>query len=265
MCSFFFFFQAEDGIRDWSVTGVQTCALPIARWGEAAAFFVNAASFVAVIIALLAVRNDGRPRPRRRNHLVAEIAEGVRYAVGTPVVALVFGLLLTVSLFVINYNVFVPLIARDVLGEGAHGFGLLMAALGAGAVIGALVMAALNQPWPSRPMVIVPALVLSIATIALGAVHRFAPTAGLLAVIGLAQILFMTSCNTTVQITVPDELRGRLMSLYAMVFVGMTPIGSFLVGTIAEHAGVATACMTGGAAGLVSIVALSVAARRRRV
>src|SRR6059036_1512929 len=139
-----------------------------------------------------------------------------------------------------------------------------MAALGAGAVIGALVMAALNQPWPSRPMVIVPALVLSIATIALGAVHRFAPTAGLLAVIGLAQILFMTSCNTTVQITVPDELRGRLMSLYAMVFVGMTPIGSFMVGTIAERAGVATACVTGGAA-LVSIVALSVAARRRRV
>src|SRR5207248_11350053 len=100
--------------------------------------------------------NDGLPRPRRRNHLVAEIAEGVRYAVGTPVVALVFGLLLTVSLFVINYNVFVPLIARDVLGEGAHGFGLLMAALGAGAVMGALVMAVLNQPWPSRPMVIVP-------------------------------------------------------------------------------------------------------------
>ena len=247
------------------VIGPAAAGLLVARWGEAAAFFVNAASFVAVIIALLAVRNDGLPRPRRRNHLVAEIAEGVRYAVGTPVVALVFGLLLTVSLFVINYNVFVPLIARDVLGEGAHGFGLLMAALGAGAVMGALVMAVLNQPWPSRPMVIVPALVLSIATIALGAVHRFAPTAGLLAVIGLAQILFMTSCNTTVQITVPDELRGRLMSLYAMVFVGMTPIGSFLVGTIAEHAGVATACMTGGAAGLVSIVALSVAARRRRV
>src|SRR5207245_11713719 len=104
--------------------------LLVARWGEAAAFFVNAASFVAVIIALLAVRNDGLPRPRRRNHLVAEIAEGVRYAVGTPVVALVFGLLLTVSLFVINYNVFVPPIPRAVRGEGAPGFGLLLAAAG---------------------------------------------------------------------------------------------------------------------------------------
>ena len=82
--------------------------------------------------------------------------------------------------------------------------------------------------------------------------------------VSLAQILFMTSCNTTVQITVPDELRGRLMSLYAMVFVGMTPIGSFLLGTIAERAGVATACVTGGTAGLVSILALTVAVRHRR-
>jgi len=246
------------------VIGPAAAGLLVARWGEAAAFFVNAASFVPVIMALLAIRNDGLPRPRQRARLVGEIAEGIRYAVGTPRVALVFALLLTVSLFVVNYNVFVPLIARDVLGEGAHGFGLLMAALGTGAVSGAVVMATVSQPWPSLPMVIVPALVLSLATVALGAAHHFAVTAGLLAVVGLAQILFMTSCNTMVQITVPDELRGRLMSLYAMVFVGMTPIGSFLLGTIAERAGVATACVTGGTAGLVSILALTVAVRHRR-
>ena len=246
------------------VIGPAAAGLLVARWGAAAAFFVNAASFVAVIVALFAVRNDGLPRPRKAKSLIGEIAEGVRYAVGTPRVALVFGLLLTVSLFVLNYNVFVPLIARDVLGEGAHGFGLLMAALGAGAVTGAVIMAWFSQPWPSLPMVIVPALILSIGTMALAAAHHFASTAGLLGVIGLAQILFMTSCNTTVQIAVPDELRGRLMSLYAMVFVGMTPIGSFLVGTIAERAGVATACLAGGGAGLVSILALTVAARRHR-
>ena len=175
-----------------------------------------------------------------------------------------FGLLLTVSLFVINFNVIVPLIARDVLGEGAHGFGLLMAALGVGAVTGAIVLAGLGLSRPPLPMVIVPAIVVSVATMMLAGAHRFPLTAGLLGVIGFAQILFMTSCNTTVQITVPDELRGRLMSLYAMVFVGMTPFGSFLVGTIAEHAGVATACVAGGGAGLVSVLGLTVAARRRR-
>src|SRR5262249_57525609 len=128
------------------VTGPGAAGLLVARWGEAAAFFVNAASFVAVIMALLAIPNDGLPLPRQRNRLVGEIAEGIRYAVGTPRVALVFSLLLTVSLFVVNYNVFVPLIARDVLGEGAHGFGLLMAALGTGAVTGAVVMAFVSRP-----------------------------------------------------------------------------------------------------------------------
>jgi MFS family permease len=246
------------------VIGPAVGGLLVARWGTAAAFFVNAASFVAVILALLAVRNDGLPRPRASKSFVGDIGEGVHYALATPPVALVFGLLLTVSLFVINYNVLVPLIARDVLGEGAHGFGLLMASLGAGAITGAAVMAGLNQPRPPLPMVIVPALVVSIGTMALGAARHFPLAAGLLGVIGLAQILFMTSCNTTVQITVPDELRGRLMSLYAMVFVGMTPIGSFLVGTIAEHAGVATACLAGGGAGVVSVLALTAAARRHR-
>ncbi len=246
------------------VIGPAVAGLLVARWGPAAAFFVNAGSFVAVILALLAMRNEGLPRPRTGKSLVGEIGDGVRYALGTPRVALVFGLLLAVSLFVINFNVLVPLIARDVLDEGAHGFGLLMAALGAGAVTGAVVLAGLGRERPPLPMVIVPAIVVSIATMALGAAHHFPLTAGLLGVIGLAQILFMTSCNTTVQITVPDELRGRLMSLYAMVFVGMTPIGSFLVGTIAEHAGVATACVAGGGAGLASVLVLTVAARRRR-
>lgn len=246
------------------VIGPAAAGLLVARLGAAAAFFVNAASFVAVILALLAVRNEGPPRPRTGKSLVGEIAEGIRYALRTPRVTLVFGLLLTVSLFVINYNVLVPLIARDVLGEGAHGFGLLMASLGSGAVIGAGILAGLSPQRPPLPMVIVPALVVSVATMALGAARAFPPTAALLGVIGLAQILFMTSCNTTVQITVPDELRGRLMSLYAMVFVGMTPIGSFLVGAIAERAGVASACVAGGGAGVVSILVLTAVARRRR-
>ena len=245
------------------VVGPAVAGLLVARWGAAVAFFVNGLSFMAVIIALLAMRHEGPPRPRASQSLVAEIVEGVRYAVGTPRVALVLGLLLTVSLFVINYHVLVPLIARDVLGEGAHGFGLLMAALGVGALTGAVVIAALSLSRPPLLMVVVPALVVSVATLALGGARHFGQAAALLSIIGLSQILFMTSCNTTVQIIVPDELRGRMMSLYAMVFVGMTPIGSFLVGTIAERFGVATACVAGGAGGVLSVLVLTAAARRR--
>jgi predicted MFS family arabinose efflux permease len=83
-----------------------------------------------------------------------------------------------------------------------------------------------------------------------------------LVALGFAQIVFMTSCNTTVQIAVPDELRGRVMGLYALVFAGMTPIGALIMGTVAEHWGVSRACAVGGAAGLVLILALTAAWRR---
>ena len=80
--------------------------------------------------------------------------------------------------------------------------------------------------------------------------------------LGFAQIVFMTSCNTTVQIAVPDELRGRVMGLYSLVFAGMTPIGALIMGTVAEHWGVSRACAVGGGAGLLLILAFTGAWRR---
>src|SRR6266851_5384292 len=140
------------------VVGPAVAGLLVARYGTAAAFLMNGASFIAVLAALAAIRTEGAPSPRRGVGLRAEIAEGVRYAAGTPRVAIVMSLLVVVSLFVVNMNVLVPLIARDVLHEGAHGFGLLMAALGVGAVAGALAVAALSVGRPPLGMVVGPAL-----------------------------------------------------------------------------------------------------------
>ena len=246
------------------VVGPAAAGLLVARYGTAAAFLANGLSFVAVILALLAMRSEGQPHPRAGAGLLEEMREGLRYAAGTPRINLVLGLLMSVSLFVINYNVFVPLIARDVLHEGAHGFGLLMSALGLGAMLGALGLALLGVGRPPLRMVVAPAVVVCAATLALAWVHDFDVALAVLAVIGCAQIVFTSNCNSTVQLTVPDALRGRLMGLYALVFVGVTPIGSFLVGTIAERLGVLTACAVAGGAGLVSVVALTLAWRWRR-
>jgi predicted MFS family arabinose efflux permease len=245
------------------VVGPAVAGLLVARYGTAAAFLMNGASFIAVLAALAAIRTEGAPSPRRGVGLRAEIAEGVRYAAGTPRVALVMSLLVVVSLFVVNMNVLVPLIARDVLHEGAHGFGLLMAALGVGAVAGALAVAALSVGRPPLGMVVGPALAAAALLLLLSTARHFGPTAAVLVALGFAQIVFMTSCNTTVQIAVPDELRGRVMGLYALVFAGMTPIGALIMGTVAEHWGVSRACAVGGAAGLLLILALTVAWRRR--
>jgi predicted MFS family arabinose efflux permease len=151
-----------------------------------------------------------------------------------------------------------------VLHEGAHGFGLLMASLGVGAVLGALAVAVLAVGRPPLGMVVGPAVAAALLLIGLSFVQRFGLAAAVLMALGFAQIMFMTSCNTTVQIAVPDDLRGRIMGLYALVFAGMTPIGALLMGAIAERWGVARACAVGGAAGLLLVSTLTLAWHRRR-
>jgi len=238
------------------VVGPAVGGLLIARYGVGSAFFLNGLSFLAVIAALLAVRAEGLPRPRPELGLADEVVEGLRYAARTPPTGLVLSLLLAVSLFILNYNVLVPLLARDVLHAGAHGFGLLMAALGAGAVGGAVALAALGRERPSLTALVTPALVLGIASVSLGLTRDFRLAAAVLFVMGFAGILFMAGSNTTLQMTVPDELRGRLMSLYMLVFVGVTPFGSLLSGAITQAFGVPAGFVAGGGLGLISVLAV---------
>jgi MFS family permease len=237
--------------------GPAVAGLLVDRFGVAPAFGLNGLSFVAVILALAAMRTEGLPREREGTTVRQDIAAGVRYAVGTPLVALILSLLLVVSLFVINHNVLVPLLARNVLHEGAHGFGLLMAALGIGAVVGALALAMLGQSRPPLPLVIIAAALASALTLGLAVIRHFPSAVVLLALTGLSQIVFMASCNTTLQMVVPDRLRGRIMGLYAFVFVGVTPIGSFFVGSVAEWLGTPIAYAAGGGLGLLSVLALT--------
>jgi MFS family permease len=245
------------------VVGPAVAGLLIARLGMAAAFFANAASFLAVIAALLLVHADGRPRRASGRTMLEEIVEGLVYATRTPLIAFVLSLLFVVSVCLLNYNVMVPLLARDVLGQGAQGFGLLMAALGVGAVGGAATLATLGRGRPPLAALVIPAAVLAVATLALAAVRHFWAAAALLFVMGFSGILFMAGANTTLQITVPDELRGRMMSLYMLVFAGVTPIGAFTFGAITAALGVPAGFLIGGTLGLVSILALTARWRLR--
>jgi MFS family permease len=239
------------------VVGPALAGMLIGSYGVAAAFFINGVSFLGVLAALLAMRTEGAPHPGARGTMREELTQSLRYAARTPTITLVLGLLLFVSLFVLNFNVVVPLIARDVLGQGAHGYGLLMAALGGGAVLGALGVASAGLRRPPAAMVVIGATVTSLGVLALGFVSSFAVAAAVLVVTGLAQIVFTSSANSTMQVMVPDRMRGRMMSLYVLVFVGVTPAGAFLMGVLAEHFGVSSACAVGGAAGVLSVVAVT--------
>jgi MFS family permease len=236
------------------VTGPALGGLLIARYGTAVAFLLNALSFLAVVLTLAAVRAGSEAKPRRGTTIREELRDGVRYATRTPLVALILGLVFALSTFAMNHGVLVPLFVREVLHEGVHVFGLLMASLGAGAVVGAIAVATLGYGRPPLAAVVVPGLGVALAILSLAFVRHFALAAIVLFLVGIMQIVFQNGCNTIVQVTVPDELRGRVMGVYMMVFAGATPVGASLIGLVAEGAGVPAACLVGGGLALVGVL-----------
>jgi predicted MFS family arabinose efflux permease len=246
------------------IVGPAVGGLVIARSGVVPAFLVNAAGLLVVAGALASLAARRAVPARRGTTMLQEIGEGVRYAVRTPVIRLVLGLLFCVSITVFNFTVYVPLLARNVLGLGAEGFGFLMAALGVGAVAGALTVGFQRAPGPPplNAMLVAGAVTLTGLLSLSGARHVWL-AAALLFVTGYFGLVVVASCNTRLQLAAPDELRGRMMSLYTLVWGGVFPIGAFSVGAISEAWGVSTAFLAQGAAGLAGLAALTLWWRRR--
>ncbi|PYM90767.1 MAG: MFS transporter [Candidatus Rokuibacteriota bacterium] len=244
------------------IVGPAVAGLLISGFGVAMAFLLNGASFVVVLAVLLAIRTEGQPDPAGRIGIGKGLLGAVTYAAETPPVAFTLGLMVVVSLLVLNFNVVVPLVARDMLKLGAHGFGLLMSALGVGAVAGGFGIALLRRDLPPLSFLAGSAVILCAGLLALALAHQFVTAAVVLALLGGCQIFFTTGCNTTLQLSAPNALRGRVMGLYTVTFAGMTPFGSLLIGTIAEHLGVRVACAAGGAAGLLAVAVIVLVANR---
>jgi MFS family permease len=252
------------GFNSARIVGPAVAGLLIARFGIAPAFLLNGISFLFVITALLLLRPPPRTVRARTTTMLEEVYEGIGYALRTPRIRLVLLVLLVISVFVFNFNVYVPLLARNVLGLGADGFGFLMASLGVGAVSGALTLAALRSPRPPLPFTFTAAAVACAGIVSLAAVRQFWVAVPVLFVVGFFAIVVSASCNTTLQLTAPDELRGRVMSLYTLIFGGSVPLGAFLVGFVSEHGGVPLAFLGMGGAGLVGTAVIFTLWRRAR-
>jgi predicted MFS family arabinose efflux permease len=240
------------------IVGPAVAGLLIAQVGVAPAFVINGLGFTVVLITLFALPDGpGAQRPRGGS-IRRDIAEGVRHVAGTPRLRTVVGALFVVSLCVFNFTVYVPLLARTVLHMGPEGFGFLMAALGVGAVAGALALGARADPEPSIGLVLIAAAVACTGLVGLSAVRHFWGAVPMLFVTGFAGIITVTGCNTALQLGAPDELRGRVMSLFTWVYSGVFPFGSFLVGTMSEHHGVSVALLLNGTLGLSLLALLAV-------
>jgi len=222
----------------------------------APAFFINGASFLAVILAYLAMRDSelNRPAGYRRPGSVAEVrtslAEGLRYVRGNDLILLATVTVGLVSTFAMNFGVVIPALAREVLHTDALGFGLLMTATGIGSLVAALGIAFSGR---SRPLFIpLGAVILGVALLATSVMHVFGLVLIAMLFVGFGAIGMAATANTTVQLAVPDELRGRVISVYTTVFVGSTPIGGLTMGWIASTAGVEAAIALGGIGSLVA-------------
>ncbi|MEO8541353.1 MAG: MFS transporter [bacterium] len=226
------------------ITGPAIAGIAIATVGMSTAFLVNAASFVAVLGAYAIMRPADFhtvPPKKATGNVLSQVREGLVYSWKTPQVLFLFILLAFLGTFGFNFTVLIPLVAEFVLKVGPTQFGLLISAMGLGSLIAALAIAATGR-LSHRNLLFVGAAFVGLF-VAVSVSGSYYLTAALLFVLGIVSVLFSTTVNTTLQITVPDELRGRVMSIFFLLFAGSTPIGAYLTGVMAEQFGVTKALL----------------------
>jgi MFS family permease len=230
------------------IVGPAIAGVLVATVGEGWCFLANGFSYVAVLTGLLAIRRPVPVRAPRQGTAFAEASEGFRFAAGTAPVRALLLLLGLVSLTGMPYAVLMPVMAAGVLGVGATGLGVLMGASGAGALTGALVLARRGSVRGLGRWVAMAAAGFGTSLVLFALSRWFWLSAILLLPVGFAMMIQMSSSNTLIQSMVPDHLRGRVMAVYSMMFMGMAPFGALLAGVLADRLGAPATIAIGGVA-----------------
>ena len=242
------------------VVGPAIAGVTIAAFGVTVPFGINTISYLSVLIGLWML--DGRvlrhvPRPARLPSVRSSLAEGVRYALATPTVLWPLVLLGGMAMLAMNFQTLLPLFSRDALALDSGGYGALFAALGAGSLLGSLILAFGTSQRPLLRFMVGGGAAFLAFELALGFVRSPLLAFPLVIGIGLASMLMVNTINVTIQNSVPDALRGRVMSLYVTVFAGTAPLGGLFAGAIAQAFGAPVAISLGAvlAATFLAVVA----------
>ena len=231
--------------------------LLIARVGEGYCFLIDGLSYIAVIMALLAMRLQPKSIPVSDGNPLQKIKEGFTYAFGCPPIRAILLLSCLVSLMGMQYTVLVPVFANKILKGDAQTLGFLLAASGIGAVAGGIYLATRTTVVGLGKLVVIGPAILGIGLITF-ALSRFLPLSLLaMLTIGLGVILQVATGNTILQTIVEDDKRGRVMSLYTMSFLGITPFGSLLGGSLADRIGATPTLIIAGSACLLGAIFFS--------
>jgi MFS family permease len=227
--------------------------------GPAICFLINGLSYLAVIFGLTRMRLPPRTPPPVTASAWASFGEVLIYLRGDRRTATLVSLTALVSLFGFPYLTLMPVFARDVLHVDARGYGLLMAAVGGGAVLGALSVALFGARVTKGRLQTAGGIAFGMALVLFAASRAFAMAVVLLALAGCFMIVNNALTNTMIQTGVPDSLRGRIMGFYSFMFVGMAPLGAFQAGYVAERFGAPASVALGG---LLTAAAVAIAAWR---
>lgn len=228
------------------LVGPAVAGFLIALMGEGVCFLLNALSYVAVLAALLAMRLAPQAAAKPRRRVRHELVEGFRYAFGFPPIREILLLLAVVNMAAMPLMVLMPIFAADVLRGGSDTLGLLTAAMGLGALLGALRVAHRKSVLGLGRQIAWAAGLFGLSLIAFSCSHVLWLSMLLLVLSGFVLMLETASSNTILQTIVDDDKRGRVMSFYAMAFLGAAPLGSLVAGSLAAHLGVARAVQIAG-------------------
>jgi len=250
--------SAFNGAR---VFGPAIAGVIVAASGAGVCFLINAASYLAVIVSLLVIR----PKPLRPSSkevpMLEQIREGLGYSRRNAVIRDLLILTGVASVFGLQYGTLVPALAKEVLGVGPKQFGLLVSAAGVGAVTAALSIAAFGHLFIPRRIVAVGSILAPVGIIALSTTQSYSFSVACLVVIGFGMMLFLAVSNSIVQVASPDELRGRILSVRTLVFMGLAPLGALQVGWLAQRFGVPRSLEIGGFACLAAALYFALRSR----
>jgi MFS family permease len=235
------------------VIGPAVAGILVAKIGEGWCFFLNGISYIAVIIGLLLMRVHC-PRRSQSDSPLEDIVEGFRWARETGPIRSLLLLLGVVSLVGMPYTVLMPIFADRILHGGAKALGILMGFTGVGALLGALTLAVRQGVKGLGRLVSICCAGFGISLIVFSFSRQFWLSAAILVPVGFFIMLQMACSNTLIQSMVPDALRGRVMAVYSMMFMGMAPFGALLGGALADRLGAPITVSLGGCASIVGAI-----------
>lgn len=234
----------------------------MADFGAKWCFLFNALSFLAVLIGLLMMRMKDVVARKEIKDPLKDIKEGLKFIKGNPKLLYTIISLVIIPTFCMNFNVLVPIYTRDYLMMKEKAYGILLSSLGLGALIGAVFVAVKGKKERALYYQLMGSFGLSIFLILLGIVKSYNLAIIVLVLLGFFMISFNTTSNSILQYNAPDEMRGRIMSVYSLVFGGLTPIGSLYSGTLAKYLGPQNAFIVSG---IIGLLGFSILFKRREI